>query len=518
MRYAVISDIHSNIQALKAVFRDIAGQRIDRVISLGDVVGYGPNPAEVIDLLSDVGSDVVLGNHDAAVAGYFPIDKFNSEAKSAIEWTTSTLTERELEFLRKQPLEIIFENSRFAHAGFENSASFSYIINEEDAISSFNVCNEQLLFTGHSHIPGIFVIGNSGVPHWLPPLDFQAENEKRYIINVGSVGYPRDNDFRASYCIFDTSNRDIYFRKVPFDLEALKKSLLNNGLYADFPFFTLANLVDFQIQEENNEFKKPEKNQAFKPLSNEESEKLLDKVNFLNTKFESLYKSHRRLLFFLMLIFSGILACGAYFIFDSNAGNNLGEIKKIIFNQSKHLELLSIYNEIPADNRTLPYNKNLLPVITEKGEVEKNNRLQYWNVILLPESQKINIVESQDSKHNKYPTFEILSHSMQSIVLYSAFAFAKKGMRFKASAQFKALHFDDGSVQLALEYCLPDGSWKTLLQKNPTKIQTSKRWLCVSVTMPKISPLLKDYPMRLSLRLSFKGKILIRKTTLLRKK
>ena len=111
MRYAVISDIHSNIQALKAVFRDIADQRIDRVISLGDVVGYGPNPTEVIDLLSDVVSDAVLGNHDAAVAGYFPVDKFNSEACRAIEWTTSVITERELEFLRKQPLEIIFENS-----------------------------------------------------------------------------------------------------------------------------------------------------------------------------------------------------------------------------------------------------------------------------------------------------------------------------------------------------------------------------------------------------------------------
>jgi len=520
MRYAVISDIHSNIQALKAVFRDIADQRIDRVISLGDVVGYGPNPTEVIDLLSDVVSDAVLGNHDAAVAGYFPVDKFNSEACRAIEWTTSVITERELEFLRKQPLEIVYENSRFAHAGFENSASFSYIINEDDAMSSFNACDEQLLFTGHSHIPGIFVIGNSGVPHWLPPLDFQAENEKRYIINVGSVGYPRDNDFRASYCIFDTLNRDIYFRKVAFDIEAFKNSLISKDLYSDFQFLNLINLVDFQIQEDDYEFKKPEKNQAFKPLTNEESEKLLDRVDFLNTKFESLYNSHRRLLLFLILLFSGIIACGAYFIFDSKADNHFGEIKKLIFNQPslEHIELLPIYNEILPDKKTLPYDKNLLPAILQRGEIKKNNRLQYWNLSFFPESQKINIIQSHDSKHHIYPTFEVLSDSMQSIVLCSAFSLAKKGMRFKASAQFKALHFDDGSIQLALEFRLPDGSWKTLLQKNPTKIQTSKRWLCVSATMPKVAPLFKNYPIRLSLRLSFKGKILIRKTTLLRKR
>ena len=519
MRYAVISDIHANIQALKAVLNDIDGQSIDSIISLGDIVGYGPNPIEVINLLDGVLNDSILGNHDAAVAGYFPINKFNENARASLEWTIEHLGEKESDFLSHQALEITFDNARFAHANFCNSASFHYIISPIDALASFNACDEQLLFTGHSHIPGIFVIGNSGIPHWLPPIDFQAEEEKRYIINVGSIGIPRDNDSRASYCIFDTETQNIFFRKVSFDRKSFQSSLNSKGLFSDFPFLQLPDAVNENTLGEGTDFKKPERNVAFNPLSTDESKELIGQIEELNTNLKRLNRAHRKLLHFIIFIILIFIIGVGYFVFIPYAKKTFAHLQKTIFQKTS--EILTIpaeYIEIPKNKQKFKFNENIFPPVRERGEINPGKKLEYWNFSFSPATQNIKIIESTDSKHKEYPTFEISSDSMKDITIVSAYALPKKNMRFKAYAQFKALNFDTGSVLFCMEYCLPDGTWKALLQKNLTKIQTSKRWLSASLTMSQKEPLLNDYPIRLSIKLRFKGKILIRKAMIQRKK
>ena len=519
MRYAVISDIHANIQALKAVLNDINGQNIDRIISLGDLVGYGPNPLEVIALLNGVLNDSILGNHDAAVVGYFPINKFNDNARASLEWTVERLGKKELDFLSHQALEITFDNARFAHSNFCNSASFHYIISPNDALASFNACEEQLLFTGHSHIPGIFVIGNSGVPHWLPPIDFQAEDEKRYIINVGSIGIPRDNDSRASYCIFDTETQNIFFRKVPFDRKSFQSNLNSKGLFSGFPFLQLPDIIDKQELQEDTDFKKPERNVAFNPLSTDESKELIGQIEELNTNIETLNRAHRRLLHFIIFIILIFLLCGGYFAFNTYGKKAFAHLQNTLLKKtSSLLTIPAEYIEIPENKRKFKYNDNIFPPIRERGEINLNKKLEYWNIRFSPATQNIKIIESTDSKHKKFPTFEITSDSMKDISIVSAYALPKKNMRFKAYAQFKALNFEDGSVLFSMEYCLPDGTWKSLLQKNVTKLKTSKRWLSASLTMSKNEPLANDYPIRASIKLRFKGKILIRKIIIQRKK
>ena len=519
MRYAIISDIHSNIQALQAILADIKKQNIDNVISLGDIVGYGPNPLEVIALLNGVLSDSILGNHDAAVAGYFPINKFNDNARASLEWTAEYLGKKELNYLSHQALEITFDNARFAHSNFSNSASFDYIISPNDALTSFNACEEQLLFTGHSHVPGIFVIGNSGVPHWLPPIDFQTEEEKRYIINVGSVGIPRDNDSRASYCIFDTESQDVFFRKVAFDRISFQNSLSTEGLFSGFLFLQLPDVTDENKLPEDTDFKKPERNVAFNPLSTDESKELMGQIEELNTNLTSLNRAHNRLLHFIILIILIFILGGGYFAFNTFAKKTFVQLRNTIFQKTSGKETIpAIYLEIPKSKQKFKCEENIFPPIREKGDINIDKKLEYWNLNFSPRYQNIKIIESTDSKHKKYPTFEITSDSMKDITIFSAYALPKKNMRFKAYAQFKALNFDDGSVLFCMEYCLPDGTWKSLLQKNLTKLKTSKRWLSASLTMLKKEPLLNDYPIRLSMKFRFKGKILIRKTILLRKK
>ena len=135
------------------------------------------------------------------------------------------------------PLSLAATQFRCTHGDFSEPAAFNYIIDPEDALASWQAQKEQLLFVGHTHRPAIFVLGRSGVPHLLEPQDFCLEPEKRYIVNVGSVGQPRDGEARASYCIFDTSDLAVYWRRTPFDLDAYKEALTAAGVAAEPSYF-----------------------------------------------------------------------------------------------------------------------------------------------------------------------------------------------------------------------------------------------------------------------------------------
>ena len=230
MRYAVVSDLHANLQAWNAVLIDIRSIGVDRIVCLGDCVGYGPEPAAVLESVHAHVHHLVLGNHDAVIAGKMSSACFNERARAVIEWTRDQLGRKALPFLTSLPYVLEGAGFRCCHGSPVQPARFAYVLDDDAAREVWEHCPEQLVFTGHSHLPGLFVMGRSRTPHWLEPVDFALEAHKRYIVNVGSVGYPRGRDIRASYCLFDLPAGEVRFRRVPFDVEAFRRSLESSSI------------------------------------------------------------------------------------------------------------------------------------------------------------------------------------------------------------------------------------------------------------------------------------------------
>lgn len=237
MKYAIISDIHANLQAWKAVLIDIRSIGVDKIICLGDVIGYGPNPAEVLEETHAAVDYFVMGNHEAVVCGKMNVSLFNENAGKSITWTQNQLSKEAVNFLASFPLTLRGTSFRCSHGDFANPSAFDYVITPENALSSWEAVEENLLFVGHTHEPGIFVIGASHTPHLIKPQDFVVEEEKRYLVNVGSVGQPRDRQARAVYCIYDTAEQSVVWRYIPFDLDAYREALKKKNLTDETSFF-----------------------------------------------------------------------------------------------------------------------------------------------------------------------------------------------------------------------------------------------------------------------------------------
>lgn len=225
MRYAFVSDIHGNLPAWKTVLSDIALRDIDRIICLGDTVGYGPQPAECLQSVYSHVHEMILGNHDAVVCGRMDPSVFNDRAQRVIAWTKAQLGEKAGALFSNLPLVLTGNGFRCTHGSFDDPARFNYVATEADAAASFRMCSEQLLFVGHSHRAGFFLTGESGAVYAVPPQDFALEDGKRYLVNVGSVGSPRDGDPRASYVIYDDVAQSVYFQRVTFDMDAFRAAV-----------------------------------------------------------------------------------------------------------------------------------------------------------------------------------------------------------------------------------------------------------------------------------------------------
>jgi putative phosphoesterase len=189
VKIGIISDIHSNLEALDVVMKRLAAEEVERIYCLGDIVGYGPNPNECVEKVRSSCFACVLGNHDAALTGLTPIYSFNSYARSAIEWTKRVITEENLEYLKSLPLAFMEEQFMLVHATPVNPASWDYIHSDEEAQGHFLAMNDtKTAFIGHSHVPKCY----------------ETKDKSKRIINVGSVGQPRDRDPRASCGLFDS--------------------------------------------------------------------------------------------------------------------------------------------------------------------------------------------------------------------------------------------------------------------------------------------------------------------------
>ncbi len=231
MRYAIISDVHANESALRAVLVDAADEGAERIVCLGDVLGYGPDPVSTLELVYRRAHVCLAGNHDDAISGRCPVEDFTEFAAEAVARQRRQLKSSGIDWLARLPRVCELDGFACAHGDFAVPEAFNYVLEPADAMPSWNARSEQLLFVGHTHKPGIFVLGPSGVPHFLEPEDFALEDGKRYLVNVGSVGYPRSGVCRSSYCIYDGDAKSVRFRSLPFDLEGYAARMHGRGLH-----------------------------------------------------------------------------------------------------------------------------------------------------------------------------------------------------------------------------------------------------------------------------------------------
>lgn len=230
MKYAIISDIHANLEALEAVRQEIERISPDVVLCLGDLIGYGGAPNECVRLVRDLADLVVAGNHDFGVVGLTDVSYFNRYAREAIAWTAEHLAEEEAAYVKALPLaHAEGDDFRIVHATPRNPEKWNYIFTHEQALSEFKAFPERVCFIGHSHQPRIFelmdaetIIVNSDRA--------TLRDGRRYLVNVGSVGQPRDGDPRASMCVYDQEHGEVSIRRIEYDVEAAKKRIIDAGL------------------------------------------------------------------------------------------------------------------------------------------------------------------------------------------------------------------------------------------------------------------------------------------------
>lgn len=229
MRYAILSDIHGNLDALQAVLAD-AAPRADALMCLGDVVGYGPEPEPCLELVAERAAVLVAGNHEHGVAGLLDLDWFNDYARAALEWTQTRLDDDHRRYLAALPLVVDVGEATLVHASPAHPEEWDYLVSAEDGFGAFAGFTTRLCFVGHSHRPAVWSLGSWG-PEFRPgALDVTIDAGRRYIINVGSVGQPRDRDARAAYAVWDVEARRIIGRRVAYDVAAVRRKIARAGL------------------------------------------------------------------------------------------------------------------------------------------------------------------------------------------------------------------------------------------------------------------------------------------------
>lgn len=230
MRYGIFSDIHSNLEALKAVIDAYETEGIDRYLCVGDVVGYAANPRECIDKVRSFAEVTVAGNHDWASAGLFCTDYFNPVAKEAIVWTRHKLDDKNRYFLESLGLVYKNEDLTLAHGTLENPSEFNYMTNGYIAWRTFGLLETNICFVGHSHIVGSFTRDKDEGVYYRQDYIINIDEDNQYIINVGSVGQPRDGDPNAAYCTYDTEKKQVQIKRIDYDIPTTREKIIRAGL------------------------------------------------------------------------------------------------------------------------------------------------------------------------------------------------------------------------------------------------------------------------------------------------
>lgn len=221
MKFAIISDIHSNLEALTTALEAIKKESVDQILFLGDVVGYGANPNECVDLVREHCSVILLGNHDLAAVDLSVAEFFTTNARTAAHWTSRELRPGNKDFLKSLPYTAIADGAYLVHSSPYEPEEWHYIISESDARRMFPHFSEAICFVGHSHIPGVFAESS---------ITEDIRRGERFIVNVGSVGQPRDGNPMLSFGVFDSARWEYRNVRLAYDCEAAGQKIREAGL------------------------------------------------------------------------------------------------------------------------------------------------------------------------------------------------------------------------------------------------------------------------------------------------
>ncbi|MCK5595619.1 metallophosphoesterase family protein [bacterium] len=229
MKYGLLSDIHSNLEALNAVLKEFKEEQVEKNICIGDIVGYGANPNECVELIRNNNFESVAGNHDLAVIGRQDIEHFNPIAKESMIWTADTLTTDNREYLKQLELKKEFPGFVIVHSTILEPEEWKYVRTTLEAHRNFKELTKPVCFFSHSHIPIVFK--EKERPEFSFDTSINIEENIKYLINVGSVGQPRDKNPKACYAIYDTEEKKVEIKRVSYDI----KTAQNKIREADLP-------------------------------------------------------------------------------------------------------------------------------------------------------------------------------------------------------------------------------------------------------------------------------------------
>lgn len=227
MKIAIISDIHSNLAALKTAFDFIKDAKVDKIVCLGDIVGYGPRPNECVELIQKNCQVSLMGNHDHAVLGLTDTYYFNQYAREAVNWTRRTLTLHNRAYLENLTFSHHENEFLYVHSTPLHPEEWHYILSDYEAKHYLDELKQRICFVGHSHIPLVFSTEEASFYKESIELDYHKE---KYIVNVGSVGQPRDGDPRLCFVIFDTESGLLQFIRLEYPIEETYNEILENQL------------------------------------------------------------------------------------------------------------------------------------------------------------------------------------------------------------------------------------------------------------------------------------------------
>jgi len=233
VKYGIFGDVHGNLEALEAVLADMEDQRVTHPVCIGDLVGYNANPAECLEVVRALGCPVVRGNHDELVTHKKNPDAFSIDAQKALSFSRNRLTPAQLNYLRRLPLTHMEESFTLVHATLDGPENWAYISTQLEAQTSFFYQKTHLCFIGHTHRPAAFLKEKDVRPVVFRGVDVHPERLKiarKFLFNVGSVGQPRDGDWRASYAIYDSKEQTVDLRRVGYEVEKAASKIVKAGL------------------------------------------------------------------------------------------------------------------------------------------------------------------------------------------------------------------------------------------------------------------------------------------------
>jgi predicted phosphodiesterase len=228
MKFAIIADIHGNLEAFQVVLEDIKAQKCTHHACLGDVVGYNANPKECLDIIRNMNIPCVKGNHDEYCSTDSATDGFNPAAAEAVNWTRKQLTEKDRQWLRDLKYMRMVNSFTIVHATLDVPQRWGYVFDKLAAAASFTYQNTSVCFFGHTHVPVAFM--RDTMVRGGTYSKFKVEAGKKYFVNVGAVGQPRDNNPKSAYVIYDMDEGTIELRRLDYDIPVAQKKIRDAGL------------------------------------------------------------------------------------------------------------------------------------------------------------------------------------------------------------------------------------------------------------------------------------------------